>query len=107
MRICDELYQVIGSLASTFGVFEHPEVQRALDNASAGKLVHKDLLPWPKSPLLPDISDAAINAAAEVMWNDRDARMGGTWKDRGPNEVAVVQTKATAKAALQAALRFL
>jgi hypothetical protein len=44
-----------------------------------------------------------INAAAEVMWNDRDARMGGPWPSRDSNEVCVVQTKATARAALTAA----
>lgn len=49
--VCAELYQIIGSLASEFNVFDHSEVQRALDNASEGKLVHKDLLPWPKSTL--------------------------------------------------------
>jgi exonuclease VII small subunit len=49
--VCAELYQVIGSLAEEFGVFDHPDVQRALDNASAHKLVHRDLLPWPKQPL--------------------------------------------------------
>lgn len=50
-----------------------------------------------------EISEETVDAAAEVMWNDRDARMGGAWSGRSPNEIAVIQTKATAKAALLAA----
>ena len=49
-QVCGELYQVIGSLADHAGCFDHPDVQRALDNASKARLVHRDLLPWPKSP---------------------------------------------------------
>lgn len=49
--VCAELYQVIGCLADELGVFAHPDVQRALDNASGHKLVHRDLLPWPNRPL--------------------------------------------------------
>jgi hypothetical protein len=49
-QVCAELYQVIGSLADHAGCFDHPDVQRALDNASKARLVHRDLLPWPKSP---------------------------------------------------------
>ena len=49
--VCAELYQVIGALAAEAGVYDHPEVTKALDNASGCRLVHKDLLPWPKSPL--------------------------------------------------------
>lgn len=47
-QVCAELYQVIGSLASYAGVFDHADVERALDNASEAKLVHVDLLPWPR-----------------------------------------------------------
>jgi len=50
------------------------------------------------------VTDEMINAAAREMWNDRDARMGGPWDGRSPDEVCVVQTKATARAALTAAL---
>jgi predicted lipoprotein len=50
-------------------------------------------------------SEAQIDAAAEVIWNDRDARMGGPWKGRGADEVCIIQTRATARAALVAALR--
>jgi hypothetical protein len=49
-QVCAELYQVIGSLADHAGCFDHPDVQRALDNASKARLVHRDLIPWPKSP---------------------------------------------------------
>lgn len=47
--ICAESYQVIGALAGE--AIEHPEVQKALDNASQQRLVHQDLLPFPKSEL--------------------------------------------------------
>ena len=49
--VCAELYQVIGCLADELGVIDHPDVQRALDNAGAHKLVHRNLLPWPRQPL--------------------------------------------------------
>ena len=49
--ICAELHVVIGALAADAGVYDHPEVARALDNASECRLVHKDLLPWPRTPL--------------------------------------------------------
>ena len=50
--VCAELYQVIGSLAGELGALDHLDVQRALANARAHKLVHRDLLPWPKQALL-------------------------------------------------------
>jgi hypothetical protein len=49
--VCGELYQVLGSLAVYAGVFDHPDIIRALDNAGRAKLIHKDLLPWPTTPL--------------------------------------------------------
>lgn len=57
--VCGELYQVIGSLADFAGLFDHPDVIRALDNASDNALTHKDLLPWPKVPLGDQYIDAA------------------------------------------------
>jgi hypothetical protein len=39
--ICAELYQVIGILADRAGCFSHPDIQRALDNASKTKFVHR------------------------------------------------------------------
>lgn len=50
-------------------------------------------------------TEAQIDAAARVIWDDRDARMGGPWTSRDPDEVVVVQTRATARAALIAAAR--
>ncbi|KCB25978.1 hypothetical protein [Bordetella hinzii] len=46
-KVCAELYQVIGSLASDLGVFDHPKVVKALDNAADHALVHDDVLPFP------------------------------------------------------------
>lgn len=39
-----EAYQVIGALAAATGLFEHPEVQRALDHFSEG--CPGEILPW-------------------------------------------------------------
>ena len=52
----------------------------------------------------PTITDEMVDAAAREMWNDRDARHGGGWDTRDSQEVCVIQTKATARAALMAAL---
>ena len=41
--ICAELHVIIGALAAEAGVYDHPEVSKALDNASECRLVHKDL----------------------------------------------------------------
>ena len=60
-RICGELYQVIGSLAGHAGCFDDPEVQRALDNAAKAKLVHRNLLPWPRRALSRTIPNAETN----------------------------------------------
>lgn len=49
-------------------------------------------------------TDEMVEAAARELWNDRDARMGGSWDSRDPQEVCVIQTKATARAMLKAAL---
>ena len=49
--VCAELHVVIGALAAEAGFYDHPEVTRALDNASECRLVHKDLMPWPRTPL--------------------------------------------------------
>jgi hypothetical protein len=48
--VCGELYQVIGALADHAGLFDHPDVQKALDNASDNAMTHKDLLPFPSTP---------------------------------------------------------
>ena len=50
--ICAESQQVIGALASEHGeAFEHPDVQKALDNCAEQRLVHQNLLPFPKTAL--------------------------------------------------------
>ena len=69
--LCDEVYQVIGSLAHAAGVFDRPEVERVLNNliaASVGNpLPHKTLLPFDVcavGPVMPETpSDAVISAA--------------------------------------------
>ncbi len=58
----------------------------------------------PASPQTVIVTDEMINAAAREIWNDRDARYGGSLDSHDPREVCVIQTKATAKAALTAAL---
>jgi hypothetical protein len=50
------------------------------------------------------VTDDMVNAAAREIWNDSSARMGGSWSLQDPKEVVVVQTLATARAALNAAL---
>lgn len=50
--VCGELYQVVGVLSSKHDdCFDHPDVIKALDNASDNALTHKDLLPFPSTPL--------------------------------------------------------
>jgi hypothetical protein len=44
-----------------------------------------------------------VEAGAAELWRDRDERMGGAWTSRDPNEVCVIQTKATVRAILTAA----
>jgi hypothetical protein len=58
----------------------------------------------PAKPQTVKVTDEMVNAAAREIWNDSSARMGGSWSLRDPKEVVVVQTLATARAALNAAL---
>lgn len=53
--LCAESYQVVGALAEAAGVFNELSVIKALDNLSAAKLTHKDVLPF---TLPTDISGA-------------------------------------------------
>lgn len=52
---CAEAYQVLGNLAHIAGLFDTPDVVRALDNIYAASVgeprPHADLLPWPKDKL--------------------------------------------------------
>lgn len=50
-RVCAELYQVLGCISEYAGIWNHPDVIKAMDNASAARLEHKDLLPWPEKKL--------------------------------------------------------
>lgn len=62
-EVCAQLYQVIGSMASDLGVFDHPQVIKALDNASAHAMQHQDVLPFPsfEPPFQkPDLTHARI-----------------------------------------------
>lgn len=65
-QVCAELYQVLGIIADHASVTDHPDVQRALDNAARGRLVHRNLLPWPKSPL-PARTRTVDGAEVDVM----------------------------------------
>lgn len=51
-RDCAEAYQIIGAMSDESYPFDHPDVQRVLDNMSAAASgrprPHEDLLPWPK-----------------------------------------------------------
>jgi hypothetical protein len=51
------------------------------------------------------VSDEMVERAAEQYWNDFHARMGGPWSNRDPQDVCVIQMKATARAMLTAALQ--
>lgn len=51
-----------------------------------------------------EITEEMVDRAAAVIWNDRGARMSGTWDSRDKREVVVVQTRATALAVITAAL---
>ncbi len=52
-----------------------------------------------------ELEKAMIEAAAEVLWNDFHARYGGAWSDQPEDGIAAIQTRATAKAAIFAALK--
>lgn len=52
-----------------------------------------------------EITEEMVEAGARELWNDRDARLGGSWESHDPREVCVIQTKATMRAALAAAFR--
>jgi hypothetical protein len=57
-----EAYQVIASIAAEFGVLDHPDVIRALDNAANCGDDHDDLLPWPRTPLVPANGEPPVKA---------------------------------------------
>jgi hypothetical protein len=62
--VAGEAYQVIGSLSHYANLFDHPEVQRALDWFSGFErgVTYKDdasILPWPKEELKPEVEIGA------------------------------------------------
>lgn len=58
--VCAEAYQVVGTLADDAGRFSDPAVVKALDNLSAMRLQHDDVLPF----------DAAIRGRGEARETD-------------------------------------
>lgn len=94
--VCAESYQVVGLLADAAGVFETSDaVSKALDNLSAAKLVHGDVLPFVAeartvSVKLPDRSD-------EMFWS-----YTGDFKDeKYQTAVIVALTEAGIKTELE------
>jgi len=79
------------------GAFVHED-----DEETARKLWNKRALPQPAQA--PVVTEEMIEVAARELWNDRDAQYGGSWDSRDSEEVCVIQTKATARAMLIAAL---
>ena len=70
-RVCAELYQVLGALADFGGCWCHPDVARAMDNASAAAngegIRHKNLLPFPRYGLCRDRDVAAVKLAMKKL----------------------------------------
>lgn len=54
-QVCTEAYQVVGSLLTDVGEFDSERGTKILDNLSEAKMVHADILPWPR--FVPDTSD--------------------------------------------------
>lgn len=83
------------------------EIQKQIDSRSVCPAYREAATPLPqaaeKAAETVSPTAAQINAAAEVMWNDRDARHGGPWSSVDTKMIAVHQTMATARAALIAA----
>lgn len=81
--ICAESYQVVGALADAAGVFETSDaVSKALDNLSAAKLVHEDVLPFAVeartvSVKLPE--NTPLAEAPEHIW----LQTAGVWPENG------------------------
>jgi len=51
------------------------------------------------------VTDEMVEAAAAVIWNDCFGRHGGVWSNPAPDSITGIQFRATARAALTAALR--
>jgi hypothetical protein len=59
-QVCAEAHQVVGVLLSESGQFATDRGIKILDNLSAGRLVHKDVLPWVPT-------DSVFNRTVEAM----------------------------------------
>lgn len=46
-EVCTEAYQVVGSMLSDLGQFNSDRARKVLDNLSACRQLHDDVLPWP------------------------------------------------------------
>lgn len=69
-EIIAEAYQVVGSLASSAGLFDDPQVQRALDilaNLSDGSM-----LPFTPEPKFVMINEVSLSDLASERIDDRD-----------------------------------
>jgi hypothetical protein len=66
--VAAEAYQVVGALADFAGVFEHPEVVRALDFLAYEDKRAEPLTPWPRTALAPPPADALAERRAVVAW---------------------------------------
>lgn len=71
-EIVADAYQVIGSLSEIAGVFDHPEIQRALDYLGFDDRRNEPLCPWPRTPIVPLSSDRdrlekRVREAEEVL----------------------------------------
>jgi len=62
-QVCAEAYQVAGSLLSDLGRFNTLEARKIMDNLSAAKRVHADVLPW----LSYEAQPATVEPAPYVM----------------------------------------
>jgi hypothetical protein len=99
-----EVYPSVEAMMSAVELEIHAALGQ-VQTVVIGRMIQKAIdAAQPDSPLRgSEITDAMVNAAAREMWNDRDARHGGDWGMRDPREICVIQTKATARAALTAA----
>jgi hypothetical protein len=56
-EVCAQAYQVVGSLLSDVGRFDSERGRKILDNLSACRVVHDDVLPWPSFETAPEGGD--------------------------------------------------
>lgn len=81
--VCAEAYQAVGVMLSDLGLFDSEHGQKLLDNLSAGRLVHKGLLPWPSAQ--PTRAEAELAAAKEriarILQTNAARRGMGPWPD--------------------------